>query len=108
MIFSLFWRENATMSFLSPLSAIAACSAEQVTCLLSSQEHIRVIGRSNRITQKDIIISFTQDAKERLFQNNSRQQEQNALDEYTFTYFNHHESWAAALTSVIAISLALR
>ncbi|WP_419627020.1 hypothetical protein, partial [Thiolapillus sp.] len=41
-----------------------------------------MIGRSSRTTQKGILASFTQYTKERLFQNNNGQQEQNALDEY--------------------------
>ena len=56
-----------------------------VACLLSFQEHIWVIGMSSRTSQKGkkgILISFIQYTKERLFQNNNRQQEQNALDEY--------------------------
>ena len=81
VIVVLAWECNHVVSSVA-LSSIAANSAEQVTCLLSSQEHIRVIGRSNRIIQKGILRSIIQYTKERLFQNNNGQQEQNALDEY--------------------------
>ena len=52
-----------------------------VACLLLFQEQIWVIGKSSRITQNGILISFIQYTKERLFQNNNQQQEQYVLAE---------------------------
>ena len=79
-----------------------------VACLLSFQRHIRVVGRSNLITLKGILIGFNQYTKERLFQNNNRQQEQNALDEYVHILRPPRKLGSLALTSVIMISLKLR
>ena len=79
-------------------------------CLLSFQRRKWEISRSNHTTQKGILRTFIQYKKERLFKNKNRQQEQNALDEFVPLLqwlLQPHESWAAVLTSVIAISLTL-
>ena len=101
----LVWEYDLVVSFIAKFNR-GLQRWTTVACLLSFQEHIWVIGRSSRTTQRGILISFTHYTKERLFQNNNGQQEQNALDEYI--HFNHHESWAAPLTSVTSISLTLR
>ena len=86
MILLLFWCENATLSFLSSLSSIAASSAEQQSHACFRFKSTSEWSAGQVVLHKGNLISFIQYTKERLFQNNNRQQEQNALDEYVHLF----------------------
>ena len=92
------------MSLLPSLSSMAALSVEQRLYACFSFKNTTV-WLASQITHEGSLRSFIQHTKERLFQNESRQSEPWTS---TFPCFNHHESWAAVPTSVIAISLTLR
>ena len=107
MILLLFWCENATLLFLPSPSSIVACSAEQQlhACFhfKSTSEwwagqvvpHKKVFWLASSSTQRNSSFKTTTDNRNKTCWTSM------------FTYFNRHESWAAALTSVIAIALVL-
>ena len=93
------WECNHVISFVVELNSCLRCWTTDA-CLVLSQEHNWTISRSNHI-------SFIQYTKERFFQNiNQQKNKMHWMSK--FPYSNRQESWAAVLTSFIAISITLR
>ena len=107
MILLLFWRKIAATSFLPSVSSIAACIAEQQSHACFRFKSISEWSADQIVLHKRAFWSVLPSTQRNGSFKTTTDNRNKTRWTSTFTNFNHHESWAAALTSVIAISLTL-